>query len=45
MSICYVELGILTVVDAIDTLYTLYAVGVSIFIAYFTYRITKPKSR
>ncbi len=33
----------MSVVDTIDMLYTIYAIGVFVFIAYFAYKLTKPR--
>lgn len=39
------ELMKMPIVDAIDLLYSIYAIGVFVFMAYFAYKLTKPKSK
>ena len=33
------------IVDTIDLLYSIYAIAVFVFIAYFAYKLTTPKSK
>ena len=35
----------MSIVDTIDLLYSIYAIGVTVFIAYFAYKLTTPKSK
>lgn len=35
----------MSIVDAIDFLYSIYAIGVFVFIAYFARKLTTPKSK
>jgi len=35
----------MSIVDAIDILYSIYAAGVFVFITYFAYKLTKPRSK
>jgi hypothetical protein len=35
----------MSIVDAIDLLYSIYAIGVIVFIAYFAYKLTIPRSK
>jgi len=39
------ELMKMSIVDTIDLLYSMYATGVFAFIAYFAYKLTKPKPK
>jgi len=33
----------MSIVDTVDILYSIYAIGVFVFVAYFAYKLTKPR--
>jgi hypothetical protein len=35
----------MSTVDAVDTLYMIYAIGLFAFTAFFAYKLTRPKSK
>lgn len=43
-KLCLGDLMKMSIVDTIDLVYSIYAIGVFVFIAYFAYKLTKPKS-
>jgi len=42
---CFGDLMKMSIVDTIDLLYSIYAIGVFVFIAYFAYKLTTPRSK
>jgi len=39
------KMGIMSIVDEVDILYTIYAIGIIVFMAFFAYKLTRPRPR